>query len=64
MGKWITSEHVDRIACPSLIKKCIDPKAEFIFVPPQNILDVAKKDEIDRLERFELTRKLMSSYKA
>ena len=33
--KWITREKVkvDRVACPWLIKKFIDPKAEFIFVP-------------------------------
>src|SRR5688572_18975537 len=32
--KWITREHVkvDRVACPWLIKKFIDPEAEFIFV--------------------------------
>lgn len=46
MGKWITREHahVDRVACPWLIKKYIDPKAEFIFVSPENILDVAKRE--------------------
>jgi len=33
--KWITREKVkvDRVACPWLIRKFIDPKAEFIFVP-------------------------------
>ena len=33
--KWITREkiHVDRVACPWLIKNFVDPKAEFIFVP-------------------------------
>ena len=33
--KWITREHVkvDRVACPWLIKKFIDPAAEFIFLP-------------------------------
>ncbi|MFQ6087819.1 MAG: chromate resistance protein ChrB domain-containing protein [Candidatus Methanofastidiosia archaeon] len=33
--KWITREkvHVDRVACPWLIKRFIDPDAEFIFVP-------------------------------
>jgi hypothetical protein len=46
MGKWITREHVhvDRIACPWLIKKYVDPKAEFIFVPEEKILDVARKE--------------------
>jgi len=33
--KWITREKVkvDRVACPWLIKKFIDPVAEFIFLP-------------------------------
>ncbi len=33
--KWITRERVkvDRVACPWLIRKFIDPEAEFIFVP-------------------------------
>jgi hypothetical protein len=33
--KWITRERVkvDRVACPWLIKKFVDPQAEFIFVP-------------------------------
>jgi AraC-like DNA-binding protein len=33
--KWITRERpkIDRIACPWLIKKFVDPDAEFIYVP-------------------------------
>ena len=33
--KWITREHVkvDRVACPWLIKKFVDPEAEFVFLP-------------------------------
>lgn len=33
--KWVTREkvHVDRVACPWLIKNFVDKKAEFIFVP-------------------------------
>jgi hypothetical protein len=33
--KWITREHVkvDRVACPWLIQKFIDPDAEFVFLP-------------------------------
>ncbi len=43
--KWITREHVkvDRVACPWLIKKFIDPKAEFLFVAAENVLDEAKR---------------------
>jgi hypothetical protein len=33
--KWITRENakVDRIACPRLIRRFIDPSAEFVFLP-------------------------------
>ena len=42
--KWITRENakVDRIACPWLIKKFIDSKPEFLFVPTDKVLEVAK----------------------
>ena len=43
--KWITREKVkvDRVACPWLIKKFIDPQAEFIFVPAQAVVNEAKR---------------------
>lgn len=33
--KWVTREkvHVDRVACPWLIKNFVDKEAEFLFVP-------------------------------
>jgi len=42
--KWVTREyvHVDRTACPWLIRKFIDPQAEFIFVPTEKIEEVEK----------------------
>jgi hypothetical protein len=42
--KWITREHVkvDRVACPWLIKKFVDPQAEFLFVPADQVAAVAK----------------------
>lgn len=42
--KWVTREfvHVDRTACPWLIKKFIDPQAEFIFVPTDKIEEVVE----------------------
>jgi len=45
--KWITRERVkvDRVACPWLIKKFIDPKAEFLFVPPDQVLDIAARED-------------------
>src|SRR5947209_12293013 len=35
--KWITREKikVDRVACPWLIRKFVDPEAEFVFLPRQ-----------------------------
>jgi len=43
--KWVTREnvHVDRVACPWLIRKFVDSKAEFIFVPTEKIGEVAEK---------------------
>ena len=34
--RWVTRErlHVDRTACPWLIRRFVDPAAEFAFVPP------------------------------
>lgn len=44
--KWVTREHakVDRIACPWLIKKFVDPEAEFVFVPVDRVMQVAKEE--------------------
>jgi protein-tyrosine-phosphatase len=44
--KWITRERarVDRIACPWLISRFIDPKPEFIFVPASQVLEAAKRE--------------------
>jgi hypothetical protein len=44
--KWVTRENanVDRIACPWLIRRFIDPQAEFLFVPKDRVLDVAARE--------------------
>jgi hypothetical protein len=44
--KWVTRENanVDRIACPWLIKRFIDPDAEFLFVPRDQVLEVAERE--------------------
>jgi len=44
--KWITRERVkvDRVACPWLIKKFIDPEAEFKFVPADSVLSEAARE--------------------
>lgn len=38
--KWITREHpkIDRIACPWLIKRFIDPDGEIIYVPFEQVI--------------------------
>jgi hypothetical protein len=43
--KWVTRERpvIDRIACPWLIARFIDKGAEFLFVPPDRVLPVAKE---------------------
>lgn len=43
--KWITREHpkIDRIACPWLIKRFIDPDAEIIYVPFGQVIVKAKE---------------------
>jgi hypothetical protein len=45
--KWVTREfvHVDRTACPWLIKRFVDPSAEFIFVPAEKIEETLKKEK-------------------
>lgn len=44
--KWVTREKakVDRIACPWLISKFVDKKAEFLFVPPDKVIEVASRE--------------------
>jgi rhodanese-related sulfurtransferase len=44
-GKWVTREHpkIDRIACPWLIRRFIDPNAEFIYVPKDQVVAVARR---------------------
>ena len=43
--KWITRERpkIDRIACPWLIRKFVDPDAEFIFVPKDQVFGLARQ---------------------
>src|ERR687892_42474 len=44
--KWVTRARpkVDRIACPWLIKRFVDPQAEFLFVPLGQVATVAERD--------------------
>jgi hypothetical protein len=45
--KWITRERVkvDRVACPWLIKKFIDLNAEFLFVPADKVIEIARTEQ-------------------
>jgi hypothetical protein len=45
--KWVTREHVhvDRTACPWLIKRFVDSKAKFMFVPVERIDEIVKKEK-------------------
>ena len=42
-NKWVTREHpkIDRIACPWLVSRFINPEAEFIYVPANDVAKVA-----------------------
>ena len=44
--KWVTRERpaVDRIACPWLIRRFVDPEAEFLYVPADRVLEVAEDE--------------------
>src|SRR5919197_3952886 len=44
--KWVTRERpkVDRVACPWLIKRFVDPEAEFLYVPADQVQAVAERE--------------------
>lgn len=43
--KWVTRSHVhvDRVACPWLIKRFVDNEAEFLFAPASQVMDLTEK---------------------
>jgi hypothetical protein len=43
--KWITRERpkIDRIACPWLIRRFVDKDAEFLYVPSQAVMKIARE---------------------
>jgi hypothetical protein len=45
--KWVTREHpkTDRIACPWLIRKFIDPDAEILYVPRDEVMSTAEREQ-------------------
>ncbi len=44
-SRWVTRERpkVDRIACPWLIHRFIDPEAQFLYVPSETVRDTAAR---------------------
>ena len=44
--KWVTRARpkVDRIACPWLIKRFVDPEAEILYVPADDVMEVARRE--------------------
>ncbi|MBI1798166.1 MAG: chromate resistance protein [Candidatus Eisenbacteria bacterium] len=44
--KWVTRERpkVDRVACPWLIRRFVDPAAEFLFAPADRVLEAAERE--------------------
>jgi len=44
--KWVTREgaKTDRVACPWLIRRFIDREAEFLFVPKDQVLPTARRE--------------------
>lgn len=45
--RWVTRERpkTDRVACPWLIRRFIDPEAEILYVPAAQVLDVAEEND-------------------
>jgi hypothetical protein len=45
--KWVTRKDikVDRTACPWLIRRFLDPEAEFLFVEEKDVLTAAAREE-------------------
>jgi len=44
--RWVTREHprTDRIACPWLIRRFIDPDAEIVYLPADQVLAYAERE--------------------
>jgi rhodanese-related sulfurtransferase len=45
--RWVTRERpkIDRIACPWLVRRFIDPEAEFLYVPTPDVMNVAREKQ-------------------
>ena len=45
--KWVTRKNanVDRVACPWLVKRFVDKDAEFLYVPTEEVMAVAERED-------------------
>ncbi len=45
--KWVTRERpkIDRIACPWLVRRFVDPEAEFLYVPTPEVRKIAQEKD-------------------
>ena len=45
--KWVTRKNanVDRVACPWLVKRFVDAEAEFLYVPTDQVMVVAERED-------------------
>ncbi len=45
--KWVTRSHVhvDRVACPWLIRRFVDSQAEFVFAPRSQVEKIARETD-------------------
>src|SRR5262250_3230397 len=55
--KWITRKNikVDRVACPWLIRRFVDPQAEFLFVEENELLAAADREKAIPFDAPKLT---------
>jgi hypothetical protein len=44
--RWVTRERpkIDRLACPWLIRRFLDPEAEILYVPTKAVFEVAERE--------------------
>jgi hypothetical protein len=45
--KWVTHKNakVDRVACPWLIKRYVDPEAQFLYVADEDVMSTAEREQ-------------------
>jgi hypothetical protein len=57
MSRWITRERpkIDRLACPWLIRRFIDPQAQFFYTPSHRVRSEAKALEAEAYDIPEVT---------